>query len=815
MLLESRHVAPISGFVENHSQWPAEVRFFAQAGGIEATLTTDALVLRPAPLPAREGELEQPWPAPVVLRFPRKAAHVSGEGVLSTEHNFILGSDRAKWASHVPGFERVVYEDVVPGIDVVVRIEVNPTTKIEQFAYDLFIAPGARLEDFVIEVDGGTQLDVAEDGALSMRTAAGVVRQTIGTAWQMTVCGGVREPVSASFLKLDLGTGAGGRIGFAAPNRDLTRPFVLDPSLVFATYAGGMNQEEFIDLAVDSSGSTYLLAKVANGTPTTPGAIQTTAPPIVNAWVGKLSPKGAKLVWATYLGGNSVDVPSGLGIDKDGSIVLFGGTFSSDFPVTAGALQPTYSGTPPLKDELFLSRLDPSGSSLIWSTFYGGPDNEDPWQMALFPSGDVLILAKPTIALPSATPGAFDTTFNSNKQFIARISADGTQLKFQTYFQTGRIFSAAIDDDENVYFAGDIQGSQGPLPATPGAFKTTTGGSSAQVEGFVAKLNGQGSQLIWATYLGGETNLDTVWGLTVDAAHAVYAVGQTDSIDFPTTPGAFTTALGGSNDGFVTKLLPGGSGLVWSTYFGGSCCSGGGYERDVAVDSAGNLFSLGDANDQNFPTTPDAFQPAYIGGFPSSDAHFTKFDAFGESLIYSTWFGGSGTDYFGKIKLDSEQDPHLALMSYSQDVPTTPGAYDGAYGGSGDIVVSKFDMTTHPWHVMNGGKPGGKDTPNLAGGGLLTPGSIARVSIRGAPVNSSTLVFAGLGTISVPVLGGTFVPSPDIVVSLATNASGGLDLPFIWPLAPSGISLYLQAWISDPGASFGWCSSNAVQLTSQ
>ncbi len=807
----SAAIESIRGFVENRGQWAPEVRFFARAGGIEATLTESALVFRPAPPEPSSG---RPWPAPLVLRlppptrkFPSATTTLRGEGPLPTKHHFLVGP-LAKHVRDVMGYDYVVYSDVSPGIDLVVRIEQDAASKRERFAYDLLVAPGAKLEEFELAVEGATGLEGTTSGSLAMQTAAGLVEQRIGACWQE---GGASEGSTPAHATFRIAAEGALKFGFAAPGRDPARAFVLDPSLAWATYLGGPAQELLQDIAVDGAGATYVACLSHGAMPTTPGAIQSTSLSVADAWVGKLSADGSTLLVGTFLGGTATDVVYGVDVDHDGSIVLFGNTWSADFPTTPGCLQSSAVGFPFYPD-LFVTRLAPDGGSIVWSTYYGGPGEDDASVSALFPSGDVLISARPYSATPASTPGAFDTTFDSHKRLLARISADGKALKFQTYFQTSRILDVAIDEQENIYFAGDISLADMPLPATSGAFKSVT--QTQDSDGFVAKMNGLGSHLLWATYLGGDSNLDAVWGIAVDPSHAVYAVGQTASVDFPTTQGAFDSTFSPGFDGFVTKLLPGGSGPVWSTLIG-SCCGGSGIETDLAVDRAGNVTSGGTSNEPNFPTTPDAIQPNYTGPFPSGDAHLTKYDAFGSALLYSTWYAGTNTDFFSHVEMGPDQNPHLALESYSSNIPVTPGAFDTTYGGGEDVVVAKFTLPPMPWEVLGGGKTGAKDTPNLAGGGWLTPGSAGRISLRGAEKNSSALLFAGLTAINAPILGGTFVPSPQILLSLTTDASGGLDLPFVWPNVSSGIDLYVQVWVADVGATLGYSATNGLKLTSQ
>lgn len=803
----------LAGFVENRGQWPAEVLYFGRAGGIEATLTREALVFRPAPDPnTRE------WPAPVVLTLPG-AARVEGAGGLPAVQHFLLGSGVAR---NVPGFARVRYRDLVPGLDLVVRIAPSPGGQAgagECFAYDLELQPGARLEDLTLRVTGATAVAAAGPGVLAMTTPAGLVEQRIGRCFQIDPATGAEQDVASGFRRVD---GPAGEIafGFVAPGRDPARAFVLDPSLVWATYVGSAMDDQLKDMAVDAAGAVYL-ACLSPGAPTTPGALLTSPPPgaIANVWVGKLSAGGASLEWGTFLGGTGGQDPYGIEVDHDGTVVVFGHTWASDFPTTESCLDPLAENVPS-KVELFVSRLDPSGSALVWSTYYGGPGIEEAMELALFPGGDVLISAEPEIASPPSTPGAFDTVFDSggatgqvHDLLLARISADGRSLVFQTYFKAGRILDAVIGADDAIYIAGDLGKEDKPLPSTPGAFKTSSPGTKS--DGFVAKLNGLGTQVKWATYLGGEEGSDTVWSIAIDASGAVYAAGQTGSDDFSTTPGAFSTSIAGAVDGFVTKFLPNGTGLAWSTYFGTTCCNGGGHFWDLEVDVAGNVYAVGSANEANLPTTPDAFQPTFIGPFPTSDSFLTKFDAFGGALIYSTWFGGSGTDYFPTVELDPNGGVVVGIQSYSSDAPATPTSFDTSANGGNDMLIAKFELPTLPWRVLAGAKPGGVEVPNLAGDGWLTPGSSGRMVVAGAAPASLALLFAGLNAIDVPALGGTFVPSPDLVVPLATNAAGAIDLPFLWPALPAGIVLHVQVWIADAAAPFGWSATNATQMTSQ
>jgi Beta-propeller repeat len=802
------------GFTENRGQWPAEVRYFARAGGVEATLTDNAMVLRRLP-----GDPDDPntWAAPVVMRWPSTASAsriVEGETQLETMTNYFLGDDASRWVTDVPSFDQVVYRDVMPGIDVVIRIDAS--SGISRFAYDLLLAPGADLADFVIELEGASYRE--DSGAtLAMETSTGeILTQRIGACWQPGDDGKAAQPIEAKFRRMTTEeTDANGlRFGFEAPQRDVDRPFVLDPSFEWSTYVGGQNLDYFKDMAVDPAGATYVTGYTVGGMPTTPGAFQTAASTGgADGWVGKLSPDGSTLVWATFVGGKNADTPSDIAVGPDGSVYIAGSTWSATYPVTAGCVQPQHSGTTATAD-LFATRLNPSGSALIFSTFYGSPFQDYFSAMNVFPNGDAVVVGYPEVGQPPpATAGAYDTNYAFGEIFIARISAAGTQVVFQTFFSSAGAHDVEIDSEGSIIFAGLLGATAMPLPTTPDVLKPTATGTD--LEGIIVKMSGDGTQLKWCTYFGGGEGAEDILDLALDPAGMIYITGRVDSDDMPTTPGAFDTVLSGQNDGFVAKIHRNATAIVWSTYLGSTCCQGGGSQSGLTVDSSGCVYTVGNSNEAQFPTTADALQPHYTGPFPGGDAHLTKFDPFGESLIYSTWYAGTGTEYGGKIALDGEQNPRMVFESSSSDLPVTPGVYDSVANGSSDYVIAKFDFSTMPIELLPGSKPGAKEHPNLAAGGWLTAGSPTRIALRGAKQNAPAWLIAGFGALNAPMFGGTFIPTPDIVVPIATNATGAFDLAFTWPTVPAGIPLYIQCWIADAGGQGGFSASNGVKLTSQ
>jgi len=349
----------MAGFVENKGQWPEEVLFYASYGGVEATLTREALIFREAPQfvdpearSTERPEVRPPGP-PLILRLPAGSEKVTASGVAPgpTLHHFLKA---AGFGRNALGFDHVVYRGVQPGLDLRVRMgDVG-------FAYDLLVEPGAQLEDFYFDVDGTVGVDTNLSQRLRLDVAGSSVEQRIGACWQETKAG-KRQAVDCSFRMINAHDD-GLRFGFQAPGWDRTLPLVLDPTVIYSTYLGGSPSEFFKEIAVDSKGSAFLLARSITGTPTTPGAFQTSsASAFADIWVGKLSHDGSQLEWATFLGGTDSQIEGDVLVDTDGSVVVLGTTWSNDFPTTPGALQ-TVTNSPGL-GEITVSRLDPTGSS--------------------------------------------------------------------------------------------------------------------------------------------------------------------------------------------------------------------------------------------------------------------------------------------------------------------------------------------------------------------------------------------------------------------------------------------------------------------
>jgi Bacterial Ig-like domain (group 1)/Beta-propeller repeat len=325
----------------------------------------------------------------------------------------------------------------------------------------------------------------------------------------------------------------------------------LDPagaSLVYSTYLGGSGFDVGRGIAVNTLGNAYVTgATSSTNFPTTPGALDTTSDFAGDAFVTKLDPTGASLVYSTSLGGSGMDEGRGIAIDTAGNAYVTGRTDSTNFPTTALAFDTTSNGG----SDAFVTKLDPLGASLVYSTYLGGSGLDLSPGIAIDTAGNAYVTGITESTNFPTTPGAFDISFNGVQDaFVTKLDPLGASLLYSTYLGGSSIdfgFGIAVDTAGNAYVTGRTDSTN--FPTTAGAFDTSFNGFQ---DAFVTKLDPLGASLLYSTYLGG-SSIDYGLGIAVDTAGNAYVTGQTFSTNFPTTAGAFDTTYNGS-DVFVAKI---------------------------------------------------------------------------------------------------------------------------------------------------------------------------------------------------------------------------------------------------------------------
>jgi hypothetical protein len=708
---------PLS-FEANSGQTDAEVKFLSRGHGYTLFLTGDEAVFSmraSKAVPSVAGHHSQREPVEpttnAALRMKlvkaNPAAKVTGEEELPGKSNYFIGNDAKKWRSNVPTYGKVKYEGIYSGIDLVYY------GNQRQLEYDFVVAPGADPRRIQFDVRGAKRISRDKNGDLVIRMTGGEVHWRKPVVYQER--DGRRREIGGNYV-----IRRGRRVGFELAGYDSKRPLIIDPVLGYSTYLGGNGTDSGNGIAVDSSGNAYITGSTeSTNFPTTPGAFQTTCNGGSNcttdgdAFVTKLNPAGSALVYSTFLGGSNTDVGLGIAVDSSGNAYVTGSTASADFPVTSSAFQTTPGG-------IFVTKLNPLGSALVYSTYLGANSNTDTGQgIAVDGSGNAYVTGGAGSGFPT-TSGTFQTTCGGGvycyygDAFVTKFNASGSALVYSTYL--GGSFAdighgIAVDSSGDAYVTGRT-GSH-DFPVTPGAFQTTCDdGNNCVADGdaFVTEFNASGSALVYSTFLGGNS-YDSGGGIAVDSSGNAYVTGATSSGDFPVTAGAFQTTCGNPNcgisdDAFVTKFNPTGSALVYSSYLGGSNADTG---QGVAVDSAGNAYVAGQTFSTNFPTTPGAFQTTCGGSTDCSsfgDTFVTEFNPTGSALLYSTYLGGSGPDGGSGIAMDSAEDAYVTGHTRSPDFPVTPGAFQTSDSGHGtDAFVAKFSSVGLSPSSLNFGSP--------------------------------------------------------------------------------------------------------------
>jgi hypothetical protein len=648
-------------FEPNQGQVDAQVNYLARGTDYALFLTGTATVL----------SLQQPGAVGsdifrLQLVGGNPAPAVQAQDQLPGTSNYFLGNDPSQWQVNLPNFGSVAYRQVYAGIDLVYY-----SNAFGQLEYDFRVAPGADPSQIRLQYTGAQGVELNAQGDLVVHLLGGDLVQQAPNLYQDIA--GVRTPVAGTYT-----VNSDGTVGLALGGYDPTQALVIDPVLTYSTFLGGNNIDRANAIAVDAAGNAYITGQAGSSNfPTTAGAFQTTSPGD-DAFVTKLSPAGARL-YSTYLGGAGLNAAESIAINA-GEAFITGFTQSANFPTTAGAFQTTAAGGP---SDVFVTRLNATGSALVYSTYLGGAGGESGHGIAVDPgTGDAFVTGETTSTNFPTTAGVLQTAApGGGDAFVTRLNATGTALVYSTYLGGNGNdigFGIAVDSADAAYVTGSTDSIN--FPTTAGAFQATAAGGG---DAFITKLNATGSGLVYSTYLGG-AGTDQGNGVAIDSAGAVYVTGSTDSTNFPTAS-PLQAALDGISDAFVTKLNATGTAPVYSTYLGGARDDGG---AGIAVDAAGEAFLTGATNSADFPTLGNPVQAVNV----PPDAYVTKLNATGTALVYSIYLGGGSDDSGLGIAVDAGGDAYVAGTTESVDFPTANATQATYGGGLGDAFVARVSQ---------------------------------------------------------------------------------------------------------------------------
>jgi hypothetical protein len=384
-----------------------------------------------------------------------------------------------------------------------------------------------------------------------------------------------------------------------------------------------------------------------------------------------------KLNFSTFLGGSGND--EGLAIINDNSqnVIITGSTFSIDFPTKTGSVDEIYNG----KSDVFITKLAGNGSSIIYSTFIGGTENEVGYEVAIDTADYSYITGYTSSSDFPTTLGANDTSYNGGgyDAFVLRLSPSGNELNYSTFIGgIGLEYAQGIelDKEQNAYITGYTYSTDFPITAS--AYDTSY---NNQADVFILKLSTNGSKILYSTFIGG-SNFDFGYDITLDPLNNILVTGRTDSTNFPTSKDAYCSSLKGKYDVFVVMLNTSKNNLTFSTYIGGTNNEKG---NAIKVDSNGNILVTGHTASSDFPISAKTYDSTFNGGV--YDIFLFKLNSNGTKLLYSTFIGGNNYDYCYDMEIDPFGNSYLIGNSGSMDFPTTPNAYDSVSNLTEVIII--------------------------------------------------------------------------------------------------------------------------------
>lgn len=631
-----------------------------------------------------------------------------GEELLPGRVNYLIGNDASKWTTNVPQYGKVRYRDVYAGIDAVHHFQ---NGRIET---DFEVRPGADPRQIRVRLEGVKRLSIDRaDGSLIMLAPSGQeVRWGHTRIYQgqnkKPVSGRIRI-LSDDTVGFELGdydrsqtlvidpvlnylsyAGRNGSDGFlrgttdangnyyavgatgdpaypvssgsytptanptqGRPNAILAKTNADGSQILYTTHFGGTEGDIASAVALDNAGNIYVTGST-NSTdyPVTSNAYQASVPAgdTLACFVTKFNPSASAILYSTYFNGAGKDGCTGIALDNAGAIYIAGFTSSQNLPVTPDAFQTSFrsGGTTAVRG--FVTKFNPAGTSLVYSTYLGGSGRDT-------------------------------------------------------------IFGLAVDAEGAAYVAGTTN-SGGTFPVTQGAAQTTYGGAGgildfAGGDAFAAKLSPDGSKLVYSTYIGGR-NDDFANAIAVARDGSAYVAGSTVSSNFPVTSGAAQTSYAGAGgfeiaggDTFLVKINPSGSAFSFATYLGGSKDE---RATSVVLDSDGNPWVAGHTLSENFPVTADA-QQARFGGyandlFNAGDGFVARLSADGSKVLYGTYVGGSAGEYISTLSTTRDGKSVLfagATASRNLSVSANAAQRQGGtgepeYAPFGDGMIGRIDI---------------------------------------------------------------------------------------------------------------------------
>lgn len=649
---------PLS-FEENFGQAKSNIKFISHGFDYNLLLENNKVTLVPNHKNSSSLSLE--------FLGSKDDIKVIGNNQLETKTNYLIGQDQTKWQKEINNFSKVTYKELYKGIDAVFY------GNKKHLEYDLIVAPNVDPDLIKLKFEGLKQTPtVNKEGDLLLEIAGGIINQHKPFIYQEIA--GNKIPVSGSYKIIQSNL-----VGFTLGEYDKTQALVIDPEISYSSYLGGSLTDQANSIAIDTAGNAYIVGSTSSINFPTSSALQRNfgGGPF-DVFVAKFNPTATSLIYATYFGGSSLDEGFDIAVDSAGSAYITGQTLSTNFP-NQNAIQSTKGGG---VFDAFITKLNPAGNNLIYSSYLGGNDDDQAFSLALNKEGNAFIAGTTS---SRNFPGAQSTSLSGvSDGFITQINAQGNQIVYSRYLggnDEEDCSAIIVDTSNNAYVIGDTFSANFPIQS---AFQSSFSGGQ---DTFLAKLNPNGS-ILYSTYFGGSNN-DAGVDVAIDSDNNAYLVGTTNSTNI-LTKSSFQRNLAGGTDVFLAKIDPTGSNLIYSTYLGGKADD---TASAIGLDPLGNVYLTGSSFSTDFPVTK-ALQDKNKG---TNDIFVSVLDPSASNFIYSTYLGGKTQDVALAMVVDKEGSVYLTGSSSSTDFPTT-NAFQRLSGGNSDAFITKItnDISAPP-----------------------------------------------------------------------------------------------------------------------
>ncbi|HEX4278874.1 MAG TPA: SBBP repeat-containing protein [Bryobacteraceae bacterium] len=666
-----------SAFVENHGQASDKVRYMGIGSEFRSWFGNRGMIL-------------QKDRTVVEISFAGgDDGRITADRPTSGAVNYLRGNDRGAGQTGLSMFGTLHYRGVWPGIEIRYEAE-NGGVKAE---YE--VAPGAQADNIRLHLSASARIE--KTGALRLHGESGDFLEDTPVLYQ--TIGGRRVPVNGGFKMV-----SDNSIGFWTGEYDHSQPLVIDPSISFSGYFGGSSQDVITAMTLDAQNNIIVTGyTTSTDLPAAAGARPHYAGS-VDVFVASFSPNGGSLNYCTYLGGSGRDQAAGIAVDASSNVYITGYTSSTNFPAVS-AYQSHLSGT----RDAFVAKLNPTGNTLLYSTYFGGSGVDTASAITVDSTGAAYIVGDTTSTNLPATGFMQPKLRGGQDAFAAKLSPAGNILSFVTYLGgTGTDHAAAIrlGGVGNIFIAGYTMSTDFP---TLSAYQPKSGGGQ---DGFLTKITSDGKTLKLSTYLGGSAGsagapeeINAVW---TDGYNNIIVAGTTSSSNFPVTPGAYQTTFGGQTDGFISRFSVTGQ-LTQSTFLGGMLADG---INALAMDFHGNPYVTGFTSSTDFPVA----YPLQNVNLGLMDAFVTKLNPALSTILFGTYLGGSSSDGGNAIAVDSQTSIVVAGETSSSDltvsgnlqnlIPSMLSSFITKISPSFTLGVayanqSQKAFTADPWHVAS------------------------------------------------------------------------------------------------------------------